>query len=238
MNLPEPGETYAVTRDALHAVAEHVLAPVRLRAERRIGLTPTPGGFGTPPLPDGSQLRVDGTELVARRSGREERVPITTLAAAAAFAGAEIGAVSTVYSPATDVAPDASLLLEPADAAVLATWFEFGAGRLGELASAQSAAAPSPMQLWPEHFDLALDLGDEAGGTRANYGASPGDGAIAEPYLYVGPWAADRRTGRFAAYPWGAACTLSELRATADPVAAAREFFAGAAADLLEGARR
>ena len=45
---------------------------------------------------------------------------------------------------------------------------------------------PSEIQLWPEHFDLALDLGPESG--RANFGASPGDGGHALPYLYVGPW--------------------------------------------------
>ena len=44
------------------------------------------------------------------------------------------------------------------------------------------------MQLWPEHFDLSVDLGDEAGGSRATYGASPGDDAHPEPYLYVTPW--------------------------------------------------
>ncbi len=44
--------------------------------------------------------------------------------------------------------------------------------------------APSAPKLWPEHFDYAID----AGLVRANYGFSPGDEAIPEPYLYVGPW--------------------------------------------------
>jgi hypothetical protein len=44
------------------------------------------------------------------------------------------------------------------------------------------------LQLWPEHFDIAVDLGDTAAGGRANFGASPGDAVHPEPYLYVGPW--------------------------------------------------
>ena len=51
----------------------------------------------------------------------------------------------------------------------------------------------SSSQLWPEHFDLACEIGDADAGTRANYGASPGDAAIPEPYLYVGP--VGRRAG-------------------------------------------
>ena len=47
---------------------------------------------------------------------------------------------------------------------------------------------PSRVQLWPEHFDLALELGLEQDGRRAGYGASPGDERHPEPYLYVVPW--------------------------------------------------
>lgn len=46
------------------------------------------------------------------------------------------------------------------------------------------------MQLWPEHFDLAVDLGSEAKHARAAYGLSPGDDNHPEPYLYVAPWVA------------------------------------------------
>jgi hypothetical protein len=47
---------------------------------------------------------------------------------------------------------------------------------------------PSRVQLWPEHFDVAVDIGIEQTGARATYGASPGDAAHPEPYLYVTPW--------------------------------------------------
>jgi hypothetical protein len=60
----------------------------------------------------------------------------------------------------------------------------------------RSRASTSPrlltlVQLWPEHFDIAIELGDEAGGKRANFGASPGDDQHDEPYFYVGPWTAE-----------------------------------------------
>ncbi|ETK32290.1 hypothetical protein [Microbispora sp. ATCC PTA-5024] len=57
--------------------------------------------------------------------------------------------------------------------------------------------------LWPEHFDLAVTL-DEV-----NYGISPGDGHLPEPYAYVGPWTP--RTGPFWNAPFGASRPLREL---------------------------
>jgi len=48
--------------------------------------------------------------------------------------------------------------------------------------------APRPV-LWPEHFDIGITL-DEV-----NYGVSPGDDMIGEPYAYVGPFR--RREGAF-----------------------------------------
>jgi hypothetical protein len=47
---------------------------------------------------------------------------------------------------------------------------------------------PSLVQLWPEHFDLGVDLGAEGAGRRGTFGASPGDDAHPEPYLYVTHW--------------------------------------------------
>lgn len=75
-------------------------------------------------------------------------------------------------------------------AAALATWFAFGSGVLEELrAETDIEHGPTAAQLWPEHFDVAIELGSEADGRRAGYGASPGDEDHPEPYLYVTPWA-------------------------------------------------
>jgi hypothetical protein len=76
-------------------------------------------------------------------------------------------------------------------------------------------------QIWPEHFDLGTDVA--VGGGRANLGVSPGDRFSAEPYLYVGPWSADRPGD--AAYwnaSFGALATWSEI----PEVDAADAFFA------------
>ena len=59
---------------------------------------------------------------------------------------------------------------------------------LEQLRSDWSADDPSEANLWPEHFDLAIEAGSEKDGSRANYGFSPGDAEHEEPYLYVGPW--------------------------------------------------
>ena len=81
--------------------------------------------------------------------------------------------------------------------------------------------------------DVACQIGDSGAGTRANYGASPGDGAIPQPYLYVGPITPGRRTGKFAAYPWGSAITYDELSAAGDAKGAGIDFFLEGAALLL-----
>jgi hypothetical protein len=78
--------------------------------------------------------------------------------------------------------------------------------------------------LWPEHFDYAIVAGDEAAGSRANYGGSPGDEHHPEPYLYVAPWAA--RDGEL----WnatgfsGAELGLRDLLKSDDPRGVALDF--------------
>ena len=76
-------ELFATTREALHRVAEDVVSPARVAATgNEIALTVTPGGFGTPPFPDGGQVRVEGAELVRRDpAGREVREPLAVDAA-------------------------------------------------------------------------------------------------------------------------------------------------------------
>lgn len=224
---------FGETREALHALAEHVLAPARYHADGHIWLVPAPGGFGTPAYGDGERLRVDGVEVVHERPGATTRVRITTLADAAQFAGVALGAPTDVYKPATACLPDAPLAVEAASTHALAAWVAFATDLLTELRDTYAGQAPSAIQLWPEHFDLAFELGDADAGTRANYGASPGDGGLPEPYLYVGPWDASRRTGRLGAHSFGAALTYAELRESHEPRALAHDFFFDCAALLL-----
>ncbi len=100
--------SFVTTRDALHRVAEQVVSPARVAATgHEIALMVTPGGFGTPPFPDGGGVRVDGAELVVRdATGAERRTPLDVDAAAAArlaafFAFAQ-RVLETLHAEATD----------------------------------------------------------------------------------------------------------------------------------------
>src|SRR4051794_37282747 len=122
--------TFAATREGLHALAEHVLAPARYRVDGHIGLVASPGGFGTPTFGEGERVRVDGIELVHERPGSTRRVPITTLGDAAQFVGIPLGAPTEVYKPATACRPDTSLAIDAEAARALAAWIDFAASLL------------------------------------------------------------------------------------------------------------
>ena len=203
------------SRVALHGVAEHVLKPAREAVNGKIALRHTRGGFGTPFFGDDVQLRIDGVELVAPERDGERREALSTLAEAAAFAGVELAV------------EDEPLDFSEQGARFIADWFGFAASVLEQLrAEAAPALEPSRVQLWPEHFDIAIELGAEAGGVRAGYGLSPGDELHPEPYLYVVPWeAAAAASELFGASAFkGAELPYAELLAASDQRAAALEF--------------
>jgi len=215
MTLPEQ---FTETRESLHILAEHVLAAARYHAMGRIGLQVVPGGFATPPFGDDQRtIGVEGTELVLRTGGQERRAPITTLRAAGEFAGVEPGAPSDVYKPATPCDLDAPLLVDPDAARRLADWYALGDAALRRLRLEIADDQPSDVTLWPEHFDVGIRAGE------VNYGVSPGDAQVSEPYLYVGPTGLDlAATGdSFWNQPFGAAVTWEDVRSVEDAV----EFF-------------
>ena len=117
--------------------------------------------------------------------------------------------------------------VDEAASRALGDWYAFGETLLEELrAESLGAEAPSIVQLWPEHFDIAIDMGDEERAARANYGFSPGDVDHDEPYAYVGPWVGERATGPLwnaRAFP-GAELSYSELLAAPNQHGAALEF--------------
>lgn len=217
---------YTRTREALHAVAEHVLCPARHRANGKIGLRFTRGGFGTPFFGADEQLRVERGVLVRTVGDEDSRLPLTTIGAAASDAGIEPGAPD-VYTPTTPLALDRLLVFDDRGLEVIGWWYGFAAAVLAQVrADSESnpadAPPPSLAQIWPEHFDLATDLG--AGGARANFGASPGDVAHPGPYLYVGPW------GEHAPDPYwnesfGASLRYADLVAAPDAYERALAFF-------------
>ena len=225
--LPALPADIVETRLALHRVAEEVVSPARVAATgNEIALEVTPGGFGTPTLPGGGRVRVEVDELVVEEpGGAVRRAPLSTTAAARRFAGLpEEGGDERPLSVGGDAAR------------ALAAFYAFADEILRVLhdeAPARSDA--SPIHLWPEHFDVAFDQGEEAEGRRAGYGASPGDEHHPEPYLYVGPWAEPPRGPGWTATGFrGAELGYSALRESADPRALALDFFRSRRAALLE----
>ncbi|HEX5614070.1 MAG TPA: hypothetical protein VFZ83_02845 [Acidimicrobiia bacterium] len=232
-------EEFVETRRSLHAVAEHVLAAARYAAVGRIGLEPVGRGFGAPPFPEprreaDRQLFVE-SDLIVRVDGGATLVePLTTLRRAAEFAQVDAGA-PPVYEASTALDLDRELAIDASSSVALGSWFRLVAGALDDLVASVDAERETPgsCTLWPEHFDLAVDLG--APGARANYGGSPGDDAHPLPYLYVGPWD-DPGADEFwnATSFRGALLSYDELRFADDPAAAARAFFASGHARLSE----
>lgn len=211
---------FAGTVAALHQVAEQVLAPAR-KPENEIALEPTPAGFGTPEFEfEGSRrrVRVEAAELIHEVDGSEQRAPLRSLAAG--------GALVADLLPAGIELSAEPLEVDPAAALALGRWYGFAATALSRLLDAAGPEDdPTPARLWPEHFDLAVDLGREATGARATYGFSPGDECHPEPYLYVGPWASVSGELWRASGFRGAELGYAELLAESDQGAAATNFF-------------
>ena len=232
MKLTPLTETFATTRDSVQRVATHVLARRRYDLCGKFGLRATPGGIGTPASgPDHEVVRIAGTVLIRERTGSDARttsldLTTATLAEAAALVSVDL---TTSFEAGGDTPPTgdatAPLDIDPDAAAELAEWYRFAWAVLDTtLAALEPGAEPSVAQLWPEHFDVGCDVG-AAPGHRVNLGASPGDGFSSQPYIYVGPW--DTARPGDPAYwnaPFGAVLTHDELRASADPIAAARAF--------------
>jgi hypothetical protein len=223
-----PG-TYAATRDALHRVAEEVVAPAR-KPHNEIALTVTPGGFGTPEFEHEGrriQVRVDGAEIVIDTDDCETRSPITTIADVAATVGDEL-------FPEGMPDDDGDLGVDAEAAERLGEFYDFADSVLqafkDTLGSEEDASSTN---LWPEHFDVAFEAGAEGDGARANYGASPGDATHPEPYLYVGPWTAEVSGELWNGAGFnGAELTYAELLDADNSAAAAVEFFESRHANL------
>jgi hypothetical protein len=186
---------FAATRLALHRVAEEILAPER-KPDNEISLRVTPGGFGTPPF------EWEGSERQVRVEGTE------------------------LVREADGVETRTPLDVDAESARALADWFALGAVVLEALRDeAGTDDDPTIVRLWPEHFDVAIEAGEEDAGSRANYGFSPGDDDHAEPYLYVGPWSGEVEGELWNAKGFtGAELGYAELLAEADPAAAALAF--------------
>jgi hypothetical protein len=153
--------SFADTRTILHKVAEAVVSPAR-KPENEIALRYTRGGFGTPFFEeDGADCQVRiENGELVRQRGNQET---------------------------REPLPDS---IDSGAASALGDFYGFACSVLEELRAVEPDGDPSLVQLWPEHFDIAFELGSGSA-ERANFGASPGDPDHPEPYLYVGPWTAE-----------------------------------------------
>jgi hypothetical protein len=186
--------TRVATRLGLHGVAELVLAGPQFRLSGTIELRAVPGGFGTVADPD---VRVIGHELVAGE--RRTQLAGQTLDQLAGACGLSATSLSDVYAEGPGLRGGDRVEVDPSAAAEVARAFGIGDAALRALAPDHRPV------LWPEHFDIAIDV-DEV-----NYGVSPGDTHFDEPYAYVGPWQRDNHLGDFWNAPFGAARTLADL---------------------------
>ena len=219
-------DTFVSTRRVLHCVAEHVVAKARFVDDGEIRLTASSSGFATPLLADKSRVWVDADELVVDGPSGSRWHHLSTIGEAASFLGVEPGFPSELYPPATPLHVDEPLRLDRHAAEALTAWNGFCAELLASFAIELTDANPSPLILWPEHFDQAFYTEDANETFRANYGASPGDDGHPEPYLYVGPWQTPAADPFWNAPSFnGAVLPLSSLTAAADAAEVALQFY-------------
>jgi succinate dehydrogenase / fumarate reductase iron-sulfur subunit len=202
---------YMQTLTSLHGVAELLLAGTQRRANRSIKLVVTDDGFATGPLPRPPwRLAVRGTDLVV---GDDWLVlPLHgTFADLAANAGVGCAPPADAYPPASGCKASDRLHIDHAAATDLLRALKIGDAACRAMAAAHAPTAPPEPVLWPEHFDVGITL------DVVNYGVSPGDDSIPQPYAYVGPHTA--RKGKFWNQPFGAARPMTDF-ADADAVLA------------------
>lgn len=229
-----------------HRLAYAVVAEARRQANGKFGLRYTAGGFGTPFFGrDGrdTQIRVVAGQIIVQCGAEVSAAPIDSLAAAAEHCGVTPGTEAAEHDspPLDDIQRE--LRVDAELTAFLGDWFGFAFSVLEELRLTPGATDVGRTQLWPGHFDPAVELTvgepatDAASGSspagdeddisrRATYGASLGDQHNPAPYLYVGPWGGGDDDPYWNAESFGgAALGYEALLSAPDQRRAALEFF-------------
>lgn len=225
--LPRLPGGYTATRQALHQLAFFVLGPKRHAATGKLGLRYTHRGFGTPFFGNDEQVRMEAGRLVHQSGDGVAWLSPTTTGQACEFLA--IPYLESWFpgfqDPLQPVGPTAHLPIDDEAAAVLADWFGFATLVLERFRRLTGPGA-SRVQLWPEHFDVAVEIPRRESGLRDSYGASPGDEQHPEPHLYVAP---HFPVDRFDPY-WndaafnGASLAYRRLLEAADPLDASLDF--------------
>lgn len=237
MNFAPLPDDWPSQRDTLRRIGTHVVAQAQQRETGHFALMGLPGGFGTPQFgADRSRVRVVGGSLFI-----ESVVDGAATTAVEMLAGSSIRSLCQAAGfepdPELNVGhdtpplgdPDDMLVVDSVAVAVLADWYQLGQRAMDTAIASLPDAQASIVRLWPEHFDVGADVAiDPAGkpGKRTNLGASAGDEFHQEPYLYVGPWDADRPGDPdFWNAGFGAVLGFGELDAADNPLQTASEFF-------------
>jgi len=232
--LPHDLAGLAGERATIQRVATHVLARARFQAVGRFGLALAPGGIATPAFgPDATVVRLTSDGLAVDRSGVTTWWPLEQVSVRdlADHAGADLSVEFSAGSDSPALGdPDEVLTIDTDLIALLGSWLAVAWPALDHVlahASIRPDASPARIQLWPEHFDAGTNVGIGHGSEdRVNLGISLGDEFSPEPYLYGGPWSADRPGDpAFWNAPFGAVRTYSEIAGADDPRAAISDFF-------------
>lgn len=239
MNTHPFSSDFIRARGALARVATHILARKQHAAIGKIGLQPAPRGFGTTRFgPDFERLRVSGPLLVHERTGTSLSARAIDIAGSSLQDLADL--VEIDLTEPFSVGHDTPELGDPArpigtigdTTEAIGRWFSITAAALDDVLvlAEVDGLAPTAAQVWPEHFDLGLNLAFNPAAletNRVNLGGSLGDTFSQTPYIYVGPWTTDRPGGDpFWDAPFGATLGWAEVMGAVDPVNAATEFFA------------
>jgi hypothetical protein len=230
---PFPPELVA-TREELHRIAVHVVARAREQSAGRFGLRIAPGGFAVPALGDEvRRVRVSGDVLVVEQAApgsaamSARAIHGSSLRELAAMAAVDLDAPLSVGHDTPPLGdPDRPIAIDRAAAMALAAWLGDAATALDRVVAALGpGATPTVVQLWPEHFDVAVDV-EAAPGVRVNLGAAAGDAGEVQPYAYVGPWTTDRPgDDGFWNASFGAVLAGASVAAERDPVDRLARFF-------------
>ena len=195
---------YARTKRSLHGLAELVLAGPRYRQGGSIELRIGPDGFRTRDEP---VVAVRGPALFAE--GVTVDVEGLTFAQAAQRIGLQASRLADVYSGGPQVEPEDPIHLDPDSVRRVEQSLA-----LGDRALRDFHRLADPI-LWPEHFDVAITVGE------VTYGVSPGDDHLDRPYAYVAPPMLSM--DEFWNTPYGVARPLEELGGADHVVAFFRE---------------
>ncbi len=199
-----------------------MLSRARAAATGFVSLRVAPDGIATPAFGASSRrVRISGGALLVEdepdggAATRARRLHGSSLAELADLADVDLEAPYGGGAEAPSLGDvDAPIAISDADLAPVIAWFGLGQAALDAaiVDLAERGLAATPPRLWPEHFDVAVEvrLGD---GRSVNLGASPGDASSSEPYGYVGPWGPERPgDAEFWNAPFGAMRTRRQLR--------------------------